>query len=832
MKSILGVILCVLVSIPVLAQIQACPANDNFSMGTITHWSAYTGNNRVRGSNTTGEGDLGSLETLYDTTGNLGTNPLGTNGVGAINEYGLGSPDGIQVLTSSTIDPFGFFQTIPNINGYQYAAAVKLGSTTISEGPQGSDGGYVRGISYTISVPTNPANPSQPYTMTYAYAMVLENGTHPSDEQPLFSATLVAGGKIITCASPEYYLPTFNNANSQDQNATLDTAAAEANGFQISRTVSPNPNPNSPNGGHLLDVWWKGWTEVTFDLSPYRGQTVVLTFEADNCVPGGHFAYAYVALRNICAGLMITGPNPACENTDLTYSIPSLNGATYNWSIPPGWTLNSSDTSYIIQANAGATGGEIIAHEVNSCANLHDTIQVTTVPGTVPGQVSGGTEICAGTPNSSLLTLAGNQGGVLYWIATSKGVTTNLANGTVLDTAANLTDSTTFAAVVQNGESCAIDTSGSVTIPVDPMTEPGTISPSNISVCLNQNKDAVLTITGAVGKPTNWQDSSGATAGVWANTTPTDTTLTYGIDDITANTNYRAIVKSGVCPADTTNVAQTEVLPYQFPQASIDPADTTICYGSSITLNANISEGTSYTWANADSLNGSLQNSSPGSISTTPSTLTDVASPKTNTGYILSIINGACPNPLLDTFQVNVDPPITVFAGDDTDVVVGQPLQLDARSSDPAGSDTFTWSPGAFLNNPNIYNPVAVFTEGLDSIVYTATATNAIGCTGSANVRIEVFTTQPDIFVPSAFTPTVNIDNIFRPIYVGITSVEFFRVYNRYGQLVYATSDMESGWDGTVGGKIQEPSAFVWMVEGTSYTGKKIFKKGTVVLIR
>ena len=63
--------------------------------------------------------------------------------------------------------------------------------------------------------------------MTYAYAMVLENGAHNSNQQPLFSATLQTADSVIRCASPQYFLPTFNNA-SNGGNATLDSATAES----------------------------------------------------------------------------------------------------------------------------------------------------------------------------------------------------------------------------------------------------------------------------------------------------------------------------------------------------------------------------------------------------------------------------------------------------------------------------------------------------------------------------------------------------------------------------------------------------------------------------
>src|SRR5258705_3079269 len=142
--------------------------------------------------------------------------------------------------------------------------------------------------------------------------MVWENGTHNSNEQPLFKATLSTVDSVITCASPQYYLPTFNNAGggtggAGSTGATLDTAAAIANGFKLSPVYFLSHAGTGGNTGTLLqDVWTKGWTEVTFDLSPYRGRQVTLTFGSDNCSPGAHFAYAYVALRHNCASLQIS----------------------------------------------------------------------------------------------------------------------------------------------------------------------------------------------------------------------------------------------------------------------------------------------------------------------------------------------------------------------------------------------------------------------------------------------------------------------------------------------------------------------------------------------
>jgi gliding motility-associated-like protein len=180
---------------------------------------------------------------------------------------------------------------------------------------------------------------------------------------------------------------------------------------------------------------------------------------------------------------------------------------------------------------------------------------------------------------------------------------------------------------------------------------------------------------------------------------------------------------------------------------------------------------------------------------------------------------------------VTVVAPPDVNAGNDTAVVVNQPLQLHAVTSDISG-DSFLWSPSTNLNNPNISNPLAMFGSNDDSVRYYVKATNTMGCYGEASVLVKVFKTSPNIFVPNAFTPGTATNNIFRPIPVGITSIRYFKIYNRWGQLVFSTSRMGDGWDGTVAGKPQSMDSYVWMVQGTTYTGAIISRKGTMTLIR
>jgi len=188
-----------------------------------------------------------------------------------------------------------------------------------------------------------------------------------------------------------------------------------------------------------------------------------------------------------------------------------------------------------------------------------------------------------------------------------------------------------------------------------------------------------------------------------------------------------------------------------------------------------------------------------------------------------------CTDSAFQTIAV-IAPPV-LNAGNDTSVVINQPLQLQARTEDFAG-DLFLWTPPAWIDNPGIANPIATFNMAIDSIRYFVKATDTAGCYSESSLLVKVFNTLPDIFVPNAFTPGSTRNNIFRPIPVGISSLQYFRVYNRWGQMVYSTSQLGQGWDGTLGGKPLEPDGFVWMVQGITYTGKPVFKKGTVTLIR
>ena len=152
-------------------------------------------------------------------------------------------------------------------------------------------------------------------------------------------------------------------------------------------------------------------------------------------------------------------------------------------------------------------------------------------------------------------------------------------------------------------------------------------------------------------------------------------------------------------------------------------------------------------------------------------------------------------------------------------------LQLNAISV----ASNYLWTPAIGLSNATIANPVATITA---DITYTVIATTVAGCKGQATVKLRVYD-GPEIYVPTGFTPNADGKNdLFTPFPVGIKKYNYFRVFNRWGQVVFETTVFNKGWDGKINSKLQTTGTYIWMIEGITKFDTKITKKGAVTLIR
>jgi gliding motility-associated-like protein len=92
---------------------------------------------------------------------------------------------------------------------------------------------------------------------------------------------------------------------------------------------------------------------------------------------------------------------------------------------------------------------------------------------------------------------------------------------------------------------------------------------------------------------------------------------------------------------------------------------------------------------------------------------------------------------------------------------------------------------------------------------------------------------QYGIFVPKAWTPNGDGHNdLLFPFTLNITKLNYFRIFNRWGQLMFETNTLNAGWNGIYKGKPQPTEVYMWTAEGVSITGEIIRRSGNSVLIR
>jgi gliding motility-associated-like protein len=242
-------------------------------------------------------------------------------------------------------------------------------------------------------------------------------------------------------------------------------------------------------------------------------------------------------------------------------------------------------------------------------------------------------------------------------------------------------------------------------------------------------------------------------------------------------------------------------------------ADTAICFGDDVRLTA--SGGESYSW-------------SPSTYLSNPNISNPVAGPEHTITYSVSVkdINGCTSN--ADQVTITVIQP-QVSAGKDTAVMANQPVQLHASGQGNSTFVQYAWSPTIGLNDPNSQNPIASVNTNM---TYVLTAYTADGCKATDTINIQVVK-ELKINMPNAFTPNGDGQNdIFRPLAVGIKSLGYFRIYNRWGDLIFSTSTIGQGWDGTSRGVPQNAGNYIWQINGIDFFGKSFSQQGSVILIR
>ncbi len=262
---------------------------------------------------------------------------------------------------------------------------------------------------------------------------------------------------------------------------------------------------------------------------------------------------------------------------------------------------------------------------------------------------------------------------------------------------------------------------------------------------------------------------------------------------------------------DTVNVVE-----YTLPVANIDPGP--FCEDDIIAVNVsppgdcyyyNWSDGsdTNYTVATIDSTNLSVN--------------------------VLDTITG-CPTIAVQNIEVHEIPNPEDYIGNDVILNFGQTIELDAGPG-----DTYEWDaddPTIIIPNPDQRYITAYGSE--DTITYTVWVSNLVtgilnGCSAEADVKVAMFP-YGTVDVPTAFSPDGKgpIQNEELKVMGSAIQDLTFRVYNRYGELVFETNDQDQGWDGTYKGQKQEQEVYIYYLKAIFVDGEIVEKKGNITLLR
>jgi gliding motility-associated-like protein len=789
------------------AQPILCPDNLAFENGNFSNWTCYTGSTVCAGGN--------------NTTSVSVSPPI------------VGRHTIISRTTPSALDPYGLFPINPP-DGSNYC--VKLGNTQI--------GAEAERISYTISIPATVTN----YSVNFRYAVVFEDPNHSYCEQPRFTARLFdpITSTYLPCGSFEF------------------VSSAALPGFVVS-TINP-------------DVKYKPWASAFINLGAYAGRTLQLEFTTVDCTKRGHWGYAYVDVDNICD--LSAQMTYACSSNTALLTAPSgFQG--YNW-----WNNNYSTligTTQSLALNPAPPPGSVFWVEVlpYNGVGCRDTLPVKV---TQAFPIASFPALAAQCQSNNAYRFTSNSTIPVGNIANCSwdfGDGNSGAGDTIIHTF-GLPGTYTVKLVVTSDLGCRDSTYR--TVVVNPM--PVAMFDAPASQCLTSNNFIFTAINPPNSPPAtnyNWLFGDGQYG------SGLNSSHAYSTDGV-FNVKLKVSSSTG-CQDSTTRSITVHPQPVA---AILTPSGTEFCEGKSVQISA--SGGQTYQWYKDGQLipnvNTNLLNvntagnykvnaiSSFGCIGTatapvqltilnkpvvdfefplkcegSPLTFTDRSVPA-NSGSLswqwsfgdnstsftqhpshtytwggnykvtLTVTPSRCPDLTATvTKKVPVEKARLGIRYPTINAIEDVSTHLFARKF----GASYLWEPATGLTDTKIYNPVYL---GKTEREYTVKITTPLGCTTIDTQLVMIFK-QIDIIAPKGFTPNGDGHNDKLQFFLlGIDQLNFFRVFNRWGQLMFETTDPYQFWDGKYKGIDQPLETYVWMAQGRGRDGKTIVRRGQTILIR
>ena len=728
--------------------------------------------------------------------GQLASAYAGTNGAWSITNTGTNDPEANTWFVSATEAglPAGSCGdgcisngTLTNRSLHLGNVAVPAFGLTADNGASYNAGGLC-GLFFCVATDRRAESPTinltgqSNLTLNFNY---MENGQAALDDASLWYFDGTAWSLLNTLA----------------KTPTTCTPQGQWTAFSVALPATADNNPNVKIGFR-----WVNNDDGTGTDPSFAVDDITITTPSAATPPVADFS---TVSTSICAGSCI----------DFTNLSTFAAGASFNWNFGDSQTSTLQTPTNICYNNAGTFTVTLTVTDANGTDTETKTAYITVTDPNSAG-VDNSANVCNNTTAdiSDLLNNA-DVGGI--WDETTGSPSGQFNTTTAVLDANDLTPGIyTFTYTVNGPAPCGNDVA-LFTINVQDCSVTGPtaiITVSNGTVCQGQSLIFNSTSTGSNISAYAWSFGGG---------TP-GTANTAGPHSIVFNTvgNFNVLLTV----TDEFNVTDDTLITIQViscstPTAAFSISDNDPCEGDCITFTNNSSSVSTptYAWSFPGGSPSSSTLENPGPICyNTPGnyTATLVVTNSFGTGSYVQNIT-VLPPPVIDVFG-------------NTFINLGENATIGANSTD--GEISWTWTPN---NQGDILEcTVSDCSQALVSPVinttFAATVTTDEGCTATDFVLIgvNVPSTGYAIGVPNSFSPNGdNRNDILMVDGLGISSL-IFRIYNRYGQLVFESTDQSLGWDGNVNGEPLNPATFAWTLECIMVTGDKVELNGNVTLIK
>ncbi len=591
----------------------------------------------------------------------------------------------------------------------------------------------------TIAGPPAPcAGTTQTYSVTsvagvtYAWTLPGAGWSGTSPTATLNATVGTASGnikvKVTNVCGADSALLAVAPVSAPPQPGAITGNAAPCAG--TSQTYSVTVVPGATMYNWSLPTGWTtgGSTTNTITVTPSSTAGAVSVTVANVCGTSATASTLAVTPSGVSgAPGAISGNASICSGTQNTYSIsPILGAATYNWSMPAGWTSTSNANT--LTTTASATSGSISVTVTNTCGtSTASTFPVTvTVPPATPGTISGPAAPCVGTPQTYSVAAVSGATSFIWtlpgtgWAGTSSTATLNATVGTASGTM-------TVAAV--NG--CGTSTASNLAVtPNNVPAQPGVVAGAAvpcIGVATTYSIGAVANSTSYTWTvPTGWAGGASTTTSVSTTPTAASGTVTVVANNACGQSFPRTLV---VTPITTPAQPGTMTVPAQ------------ICQGTAGAYSVpNVATAASYTWTLPTGWSGNSTSS------------TIIATPNATSGTISVTATNACGASPARTATVTVTPLPVQPSGISGPSPVCAGTAQTYTTGGAAGATSYAWTLPPGWNGASTTGTISA-TAGSSGTV-SVTAANVCGTSTAAMLPVTVNPLTPTTASITATTPT------------------------------------------------------------------------------